>query len=475
MQSAAATVSFASTALSQFSALPLPAAVLSNSSAGRSGSNPFVDKLDVDTTGIATQVDLQHLDPERRTAELARRVAAAWIHSGFALQPPSAYAGPVASSGLWDVPFQTTLHAVPKATRADTPTAATVFSLQFVPATVAPGRLMLADVPGCSGCCGESGGVGIVRLCAGVEPADMVSCLDTAVQVSADGMSVAVKVVADQQGTFAGNVDPTRYTTAVLASDPNIGCTLVTSTSNISVAASAIVIARPHRTTNRNATVTSASERLAEKRAANQSQISTVKHVAEWTRNTSGLFATPPMGWNAWNAFHCDVSERLIIAQADAMVASGLAAAGYQYLNLDDCWMVTRAPDGAITPDPVRFPSGIRAVTDYVHSKGLKFGIYQAPGSDTPQGRPGTGVIVVVTIGSAFFFKKNIITHKRNKFRVHRWTCFSPTHALNNHVVVAEHRRNDTRFVGAFWALTCFFGFGFWVLFWRFKRSRALF
>ena len=74
---------------------------------------------------------------------------------------------------------------------------------------------------------------------------------------------------------------------------------------------------------------------------------------------------------------------------ADAMVASGMAAAGFQYINLDDCWMVERAANGSITPDPVRFPSGIKALADYIHSKGLKFGIYQAPGNPTPQGRPG--------------------------------------------------------------------------------------
>jgi alpha-galactosidase len=123
-----------------------------------------------------------------------------------------------------------------------------------------------------------------------------------------------------------------------------------------------------------------------------------------------GLFATPPLGWNAWNAFHCDVSERLIIAMADAMANANanvttlitshppsqslpppsLRAAGYRYLNLDDCWMVDRdATDGSVTADPVRFPSGIKALADYVHSKGLLFGIYTAPGSNTPQGRPG--------------------------------------------------------------------------------------
>jgi alpha-galactosidase len=99
---------------------------------------------------------------------------------------------------------------------------------------------------------------------------------------------------------------------------------------------------------------------------------------------------TPPMGWNSWNKFGCNVSESLIKEMADAMVTRGMKDAGYQYVNVDDCWQVRRSPKGTILADPLRFPSGIKALADYVHSKGLKFGLYTDAGSQTCQGRPGS-------------------------------------------------------------------------------------
>ncbi|HXW56215.1 MAG TPA: glycoside hydrolase family 27 protein [Candidatus Cybelea sp.] len=103
----------------------------------------------------------------------------------------------------------------------------------------------------------------------------------------------------------------------------------------------------------------------------------------------AGLALTPPMGWNSWNKFACNVSEGLIKGMADAMVSSGMKDAGYQYIVIDDCWQVRRDAQGNIIADPQRFPSGIRALADYVHSKGLKFGIYSDAGSETCAGRPG--------------------------------------------------------------------------------------
>ena len=100
------------------------------------------------------------------------------------------------------------------------------------------------------------------------------------------------------------------------------------------------------------------------------------------------LALTPPMGWNSWNKFACNVSEDMIKEMADAMVKSGMKDAGYQYLVIDDCWQVTRDENGNIVADPQRFPSGIKALADYVHSLGLKFGIYSDAGSKTCAGRP---------------------------------------------------------------------------------------
>ncbi len=95
------------------------------------------------------------------------------------------------------------------------------------------------------------------------------------------------------------------------------------------------------------------------------------------------------MGWNSWNKFACNVSEDMIKSMADAMVKSGMKDAGYEYVNIDDCWQVSRDASGNIVPDPQRFPHGMKAVGDYIHSLGLKFGVYSDAGSKTCAGRPG--------------------------------------------------------------------------------------
>ena len=109
------------------------------------------------------------------------------------------------------------------------------------------------------------------------------------------------------------------------------------------------------------------------------------------TAATAGMAPTPPMGWNSWNKFGCQISEQLIREEADAMVASGMQAAGYRYLNIDDCWEAPqRDGNGNLTTDSTRFPSGMKALADYVHSKGLKIGIYSSAGTGTCQGRPAS-------------------------------------------------------------------------------------
>jgi alpha-galactosidase len=100
------------------------------------------------------------------------------------------------------------------------------------------------------------------------------------------------------------------------------------------------------------------------------------------------LALTPPMGWNSWNNFGCNVNEQLLRDVADAMVSSGMKDAGYVYLVVDDCWHGVRDSLGFIHPDPKHFPSGLKALTDYIHSKGLKFGIYSCAGNKTCAGRP---------------------------------------------------------------------------------------
>jgi alpha-galactosidase len=95
------------------------------------------------------------------------------------------------------------------------------------------------------------------------------------------------------------------------------------------------------------------------------------------------------MGWNTCNKYGCNVSEELVRGAADAMAKSGMKDAGYQYIVIDDCWQEKRDAHGSIVPYADRFPNGIKAVADYVHSKGLKFGIYSDAGTKTCGGKPG--------------------------------------------------------------------------------------
>src|SRR5271154_5027665 len=105
----------------------------------------------------------------------------------------------------------------------------------------------------------------------------------------------------------------------------------------------------------------------------------------------NGIAKTPPMGWNSWNKFGCKgLNEKVVRETADTMVSSGMKDAGYQFVILDDCWQTGRDASGNIVADAERFPSGIKALADYVHSKGLKFGIYSDAGRKTCAGRPGS-------------------------------------------------------------------------------------
>ncbi len=109
-----------------------------------------------------------------------------------------------------------------------------------------------------------------------------------------------------------------------------------------------------------------------------------------YSQKFEGLALTPPMGWNSWNKFGCDVNEQMIRGIADGMVASGMKDAGFQYIVIDDCWHGGRDSLGFVYPDSSRFPSGMKALADYVHSKGLKFGIYSCAGDKTCGGRTGS-------------------------------------------------------------------------------------
>lgn len=103
---------------------------------------------------------------------------------------------------------------------------------------------------------------------------------------------------------------------------------------------------------------------------------------------TGGL---PPMGWNSWNTFTWDINEELIRQVADTFVAEGYKDAGYEYIVIDDCWSLKqRDNQGNLVADPAKFPSGIKALADYIHAKGLKFGMYSCAGTHTCAGYPGS-------------------------------------------------------------------------------------
>ncbi|WP_340458788.1 RICIN domain-containing protein [Paenibacillus graminis] len=103
----------------------------------------------------------------------------------------------------------------------------------------------------------------------------------------------------------------------------------------------------------------------------------------------NGLAQTPPMGWNSWNYYACNVDENKIKEAADLLVSTGMKDAGYKYVVIDDCWQTGRDANGTILADPVKFPSGMKALADYIHSKGLLFGLYTDAGYTTCAGRPG--------------------------------------------------------------------------------------
>ena len=111
------------------------------------------------------------------------------------------------------------------------------------------------------------------------------------------------------------------------------------------------------------------------------------------------LGATPPMGWNSWNAYNCDgLNETVVKNMADAFISTGMKAVGYEYVNLDDCWMDGRDASGKLKWNASKFPSGIPALAEYIHGKGLKIGIYQTPNTKTCAGiyggyTPGVGSV----------------------------------------------------------------------------------
>ena len=98
----------------------------------------------------------------------------------------------------------------------------------------------------------------------------------------------------------------------------------------------------------------------------------------------------PPMGWNSWNTFGDKINEQLIKEMADRIVEDGYRDLGYEYIIIDDCWSLRERVDGKLVADPALFPNGMKALSDYIHSKGLKFGMYSCAGTKTCAGYPSS-------------------------------------------------------------------------------------
>jgi len=104
----------------------------------------------------------------------------------------------------------------------------------------------------------------------------------------------------------------------------------------------------------------------------------------------NGLGRVPQMGWNSWNHYGCGINQDIIHSTIDSIVSTGLSAAGYIYVNMDDCWAGWRDSNGIIHADNKSFPAGVPPLAQYAHSKGLKFGLYSDAGTNTCAGRPGS-------------------------------------------------------------------------------------
>jgi alpha-galactosidase len=105
----------------------------------------------------------------------------------------------------------------------------------------------------------------------------------------------------------------------------------------------------------------------------------------------NGAGRTPPMGWSSKGTFNCSITENIIKQMADRMIDRGLASKGYSFVNIDDCWQASRNQStGEILEDLSKFPHGMSELSKYIHSKGLKLGLYSDLGNKTCNGRPGS-------------------------------------------------------------------------------------
>jgi len=296
---------------------------------------PFAEANSIDTTAMAARYDTSN------TSEVARRVALGMVHAAYSKQEPG---------WGWSSP-------VLEHVRVSANEVAHGVFLSFA-ATEVKGGLRLVDRPGCTICC-KLGGGALVQASSGGLSGPWHNATSLARMRGKDWVLGA---------RFAAAARLVR-----VAAGPDADCFLY------------------------NANGMPVLPAIANVTAAEQIRLPEPPGIlASRESYDAAAITPPPMGFNTWNRWHCWVDERLLKQTADLMVSLGLAAAGYRSLNIDDCWQSQRALDatgrhnGTIDADPTRFPSGLRAFSEYVHAKNMSFGVYTSQSEVTCQARPGS-------------------------------------------------------------------------------------
>jgi hypothetical protein len=334
-------------------------------------------KIGLDTTGMAVTIDLG--DPSapagdvhsRQKEEVSRRLALAALHVAYAVQEGEGILNTEDSKATPE-PLVPLHYSGPALLSAQGGASQTTLTFGFAGGANSSGMLRLGDTLGCKEhrgidfhgnaiggeCCAAHD---TFQLCTG---SAAVSANSTELScANATSITLGAAGVVTLGGTAPGGAPPTvvrhayaNYPQCALYNEQNLPASPFVAKIQYPGAAAAPAAPR----------------------------------AAVGAARSAGKNATPPMGVNSWNSFHCNVDERKMRGMADALVSTGLAKVGYNFLNIDDCWQVERSPDGTINADPARFPGGIKPLVDYAHSQGIKFGIYSAQKQYTCQRRPGS-------------------------------------------------------------------------------------
>ena len=338
-----------------------------------------------DTTGMGISYDLG--DPTspfgsvhpRNKTEVTRRLALQVLHTAYALQYPN--------SGSWLTYF----YPEPIRTQWIVMNSTNVIEITF--STLDNLGIYIANTANCWECCATARDTFQIATNLTYGP-----WMNTTFELYGSGTNGVVVITPIKAVTDLNNV----FIRYIPSTYPQ--CAIYSTGSTIPASPFTVPIINSNNPNSFNSEILSSNDRTDEFALARKQLLFEQSQripLAPITNNTwtewKGMKIIPAKntanvglaGYNSWNGLHCNVDESLIRRTADALVATGLASLGYSYVNLDDCWQVDRYKNGTLIEDPVRFPSGIRALADYVHSKGLKIGLYTSQTSQTCQNRPG--------------------------------------------------------------------------------------